>query len=132
MECLKPQSPLQEHTNDHYFYPITTIDQIIVDDTSRLNDYSIITNKEILSTLLASNWIEVNGRYIQSITIEDLNESYNAEVKIAYTDNFESDLLINNAASCVNYAKQNNGIISFYCFKNKPEYDIPIIVEVKI
>lgn len=32
----KPQSPLQ-HKDGDYFYPLTTVDQIIVDDNTRLN-----------------------------------------------------------------------------------------------
>ena len=132
MEPKKPNSPLHEKSTDNYFYPVTTIDQIMVDDANRLDDFSIITDREISFTLLASNWIKNNGQYKQSITIEDLNETYNAEVKIAYTDNLGIDLLINEAASCVNYAQQDDGVITFYCLKNKPKYDIPIRVEVKI
>ena len=132
MEPRKPKSPLKDKASGNYFYPITTIDQVIVDDANRLNDFSIITDREISSILLASNWIENDGQYEQSITIEDLNESYNAEVKIAYTDNLEKDLLINKAASCVNYANQDDDIITFYCIKNKPEFDIPIEMEVHI
>lgn len=33
---LKPQSPLQ-HKDGNYFYPLTTIDQIITDNDTRLN-----------------------------------------------------------------------------------------------
>lgn len=132
MKYLKPKSPLYEKSTNNYIYPVTTIDQIIVDDTSRLNNFSIIADKEISSNLLVSNWIENNGQYIQSLTIEDLNEDYNVEVKIAYTDTLETDLLINESASCINYAKQNNNTITFYCLKEKPKNDIPIELEVYI
>jgi hypothetical protein len=132
MEPRKPKSPLKDTASGNYFYPITTIDQIIIDDTKRLDDYSIIKNNEISFNLLASNWIKDNGQYTQSITIEDLNESYNAEVKIAYTDNLEKDLLINKSVSCVSYAKQDDDTITFYCLKKKPENDIPIEIEVSI
>ena len=36
MAYLKPQSPLQHKSGD-YFYPLTTADQIIMDNGSRLN-----------------------------------------------------------------------------------------------
>ena len=36
MDYLKPQSPLQ-HKDGNYFYPLTTIDQVIMPDESRLN-----------------------------------------------------------------------------------------------
>lgn len=34
---LKPQSPLHSKENDAYFYPLTTSDQVILPDGSRLN-----------------------------------------------------------------------------------------------
>ena len=34
---LKPQSPLYHKSEDAYFYPLTTVDQIIMEDGSRLN-----------------------------------------------------------------------------------------------
>ena len=36
MAYLKPQSPLQ-HKDGDYFYPLTTIDQVIMEDGSRLS-----------------------------------------------------------------------------------------------
>lgn len=36
MAYLKPQSPLQ-HKDGDYFYPLTTADQVIMEDGSRLN-----------------------------------------------------------------------------------------------
>lgn len=36
MAYLKPQSPLQ-HKDGDYFYPLTTVDQVIMEDGSRLN-----------------------------------------------------------------------------------------------
>lgn len=35
-EFLKPQSPLQ-HSNGSYIYPLTTADQVILEDGTRLN-----------------------------------------------------------------------------------------------
>ena len=93
MEPRKPQSPLQ--AGNSHFYPITTMDQIIVNENSRLNDYSIISTREINAVLLANNWIVNGDIYSQTIRIEGLTEDYNVDVKIAYTDNFENDLSIN-------------------------------------
>lgn len=36
MAYLKPQSPLQ-HKDGDYFYPLTSVDQVIMEDGSRLN-----------------------------------------------------------------------------------------------
>ena len=37
MAYLKPQSPLYHKTEDAYFYPLTTADQVIMEDGNRLN-----------------------------------------------------------------------------------------------
>lgn len=36
-DFLKPQSPMKHSTSDEYFYPLTTVDQVIMPDGSRLN-----------------------------------------------------------------------------------------------
>ena len=37
MAYLKPQSPLQDKSSGDYFYPLTTVDQVIMEDGRRLN-----------------------------------------------------------------------------------------------
>ena len=106
MAYLKPQTPLQNKTED-YFYPLTTSDQIIVGD-KRLPDYSIISDNEINMILFAFNWVEVNGQYEQTIEIENLTEDYNVRAKLAYTDDYEKDLSILENAAYIKYAKQNS------------------------
>ena len=130
MEFIKPQSPLQ--VGDSYFYPITTMDQIIVDENSRLNDYSIISTREINVILSANNWIANGNSYSQTIKINGLTEDYNVNVKIAYTDNLEKDLLISKASNYIKYAMQNNNKVTFYCLEDKPIVDIPIELEVSV
>ena len=132
MAYIKPNSPLRYNKSNDYFYPITTMDQIIVDENSRLNNYSIISTREINSVLLADNWIDANEQYTQTITIDGLTEDYNVDVKIAYTGNLENDLLINESSSYIKYAMQNKNKVTFYCLKEKPIVDIPIELEVYI
>lgn len=127
---LKPQSPLQNR-NEDFFYPLTTIDQIIVND-NRLSDYSIISDKDINIILSESKWIDDNGQYKQSIIIDNLTEDYNVDAKLAYTGNYDTDLLISENAAYIKYAKQDDNRITFYCLGGKPEIDIPIELEVYI
>jgi hypothetical protein len=42
MAYLKPQSPLRHKSGD-YFYPLTTADQVVMDDGSRLNTLNYIS-----------------------------------------------------------------------------------------
>ena len=40
---VKPQSPLKHTESGDYFYPLTTMDQVISDDGSRLTSYNFLT-----------------------------------------------------------------------------------------
>ena len=131
MAYIKPNSPLRFNKSNNYFYPITTADQIVVDD-KKLTDYISLSNQEIHTVLSANNWREADGQFIQNIIINNLTEDYNVDVKIAYTDNLENDLLINKSANYIKYAMQNYNKITFYCLNKKPNIDIPIELEVYV
>ena len=126
---LKPQSPLYYKKDDSYFYPLTTSDQVLFDN-KKLTDCSIVNIKEIPFVLLKNKWFIKDGVYVQYIYVEGLNESYNVDVTLTYTDDLDTDLLISKNASYIKYAKQDNDKITFYCLKSKPNIDIPIEVEV--
>lgn len=51
----KPQSPLYHKTKDTYFYPLTTVDQVIMEDDSRLNA------KMLTVDILNANEAKPNG-----------------------------------------------------------------------
>ena len=69
-EYLKPQTPLQDLNSENYFYPLTTIDQIILQDNStRLNS---LINK---SDFIASRAIYYNGTKLLSSENIFLNDN---------------------------------------------------------
>ena len=126
---LKPQSPLYNKNKDIYFYPLTTSDQILVND-NKLCDYSVVSVQEIPFILQESNWTLNNGVYSQHINVENLNESYNVDVTLTFTEDLDTNLLIAENAPFINYAIQDDDKITFYCLENKPGVNIPIEVEV--
>lgn len=70
MAYLKPQSPLQ-HKDGDYFYPLTTVDQVIMEDGSRLN--SVIYSKEEINEIIDNiesvpvSTIEDNGKFLRVV-----------------------------------------------------------------
>lgn len=123
MAYLKPQSPLR-HKDGDYFYPLTTADQVVMPDGSRLNSvfkHTVRTN----ITLLASNWSS-NAPYKQTIALNDYLDNLKVDANIVYSGIEETDLGLNKAASCLSYIKKNGKNIIFYCLSNKPEINIPI------
>lgn len=92
-DFLKPQSPLRYE--EKYFYPLTTVDQVITDNNARLNvllnnlETSINTKQEkykpISISLSSSNWsnmeqtVSANGVTEDSVIIPSpAPESYTA------------------------------------------------------
>lgn len=53
-DYLKPQSPLYHKDQDAYFYPLTTADQVIMEDDNRLNTFLDKVN-DVLSTTTNDN-----------------------------------------------------------------------------
>lgn len=64
MAYLKPQSPLQ-HKDGDYFYPLTTADQVIMEDGSRLN--SVLGNGGSSGSALPSITEEDNGKFLRVV-----------------------------------------------------------------
>lgn len=67
MAYLKPQSPLKN--NDDYIHPLTTVDQIIMEDGSRLSN-NISSLNIISKTTVADNgkFLRViDGSHIQNV-----------------------------------------------------------------
>ena len=57
---LKPQSPLYHKAEDAYFYPLTTADQVVLEDGSRLNTV-------IGDSALPSITAEDNGKFLKVV-----------------------------------------------------------------
>lgn len=124
MAYLKPQSPLKDKKSGDYFYPLTTADQVVMPDGSRLNSvfkHTVRTN----ITLLASAWSST-APYKQTIALNDYIDNLKVGANIVYIGVEEADLKLNKAASCLSYIKKNGKNITFYCLNSKPEIDVPV------
>ena len=122
MSYLKPQNPIK--LGEDHIYPLTTSDQVILNNGNRLNSLFKKTIKENI-TLLSSDWSETLP-YMQTITLNESTDDYNVDANVVYGG--DNDVALNKAASCISYIKKNHKEITFYCLKNKPEIDIPVEV----
>lgn len=121
MSYLKPQTPIQ--LNENYIYPLTTADQVILNNGNRLNSLFKKTIKET-ATLQVANWSDTLP-YTQTITLTESTDDYNVDANIVYNGN-EADTELNKAAGCISYIKKNHKNITFYCLKEKPMINIPV------
>ena len=60
---LKPQSPLYHKAEDAYFYPLTTVDQVILEDGTRLNSVLGETTQSSLPTATT----EDEGKFLRVV-----------------------------------------------------------------
>lgn len=82
MAFIKPQSPIKDLNTGDYIYPLTTADQVVMPDGSRLNSvFKHTVQKEV--TLLASNWSS-NAPYTQTITLDDYIDNLKVDANIVY------------------------------------------------
>ena len=124
MAYLKPQTPIQDFNTGDYIYPLTTIDQVVMSDGSRLNNiFKHSVKKE--ATLLASNWSS-EAPYTQAIALGEDVTDLKVDANIIYSGDYSIDRRLNQASSCLSYIKKNGKEIICYCLKDKPEIDIPV------
>lgn len=102
---LKPQSPLYHKTEDAYFYPLTTVDQVVLEDGSRLNSE---LSKHLVIDIKNANEAEPNG-----INADTLG-GYAADEYARKEDleNIDTDLLSENVKNKIMYSKSRNLFIN--------------------
>ena len=127
MAYLKPQSPLKDAQTGNYIYPLTTIDQVVMNDGSRLNTVFKYTVKTTV-TLSASGW-SGEAPYVHTIVLDENVDDFSVDANVVYSGNLEADKALNEAASYLSYVKKDGNNIVFYCLRNKPEVDIPVEIK---
>lgn len=63
MAYLKPQSPIKDRDGD-YIYPLTTVDQVIMPDGSRLNN---LLDGSSAGTLVPTPTSNDNGKFLRVV-----------------------------------------------------------------
>jgi hypothetical protein len=125
MAYLKPQSPIQYKT-DH-LYPLTTADQIILADGSRLEKNGAISfAKHYTATLTTSGWSDTEP-YVQTVAVTGVTATDNpiADIDMSSATNDNSvDLL--SAWGTIGKMSAGSDSITAYCYGDKPTLDIPI------
>ena len=142
-DYLKPQSPLYHKEEDSYFYPLTTVDQVIMEDGSRLNNkISDITtqivdiNTNMAKTAVytgifsADGWNGTSAPYTQTLTISGIQVSDNPFVDINLENVSDAVDIIAEWTLIGRVTVISNNTVVGYCYKEKPTTNIPVIFKV--
>lgn len=128
MAFLKPQSPLQK--DNDYFYPLTTMDQIIVDENYRMNDLVGRIQKSTF-TLYSNKWSS-SYPYTQSISINGLSDDKNFKFYPKYPNDIESKKQIKNEYNKIDFTSNSGNVLTFECWDDIPDINIEMIIEISM
>lgn len=91
-----------------------------------------LSKQKFSATLKKSAWTETNGVYTQRVAVTAVQGDDNESVKSwpVFSGTKATDEAILDACAAVSYAKTSTGSVNFVCLSDKPDADIPLIVEV--
>ena len=81
-------------------------------------------------TLAAANWGGEEAPYTQSIEVEGITVEDNPHYGPVYSADQETRIAQKEAFAMVDDLDTTDGIVTFTCFEDKPEVDIPVLLEV--
>lgn len=88
------------------------------------------SKRQLLSlTLTVGRWTE-EAPYTQTAAISGVRSSDWPRMEPVYTGTADTDGPVFTAFSCISYAVPMDNRISFFCLENRPEKDIPLMIEV--
>ena len=89
------------------------------------------TEKTFQTILLANNWEETEGKYIQTIeNLSGLSKEDKPIISLEIPDMEEEALKLKNNWSFISKIDSIDNGLKAICFENKPDIDLPIIVKV--
>ena len=87
--------------------------------------------QKVKAVLLASGWGS-SAPYSQSITVAALTDNHMAETYVDAPENAEAEAALREETAKVSSCRRNGNVLTFRCLEEKPELDIPIVVEVYV
>lgn len=129
-DYLKPQSPLYHKEKDNYFYPLTTVDQVIMEDGSRLNNRINNITTVYTGTFSADGWNGTSAPYTQTLTISGMQVSDNPLVDVNLENVSDAVGVIAEWALIGRMTVTADNTVVGYCYEEKPTINIPVIFKV--
>lgn len=90
-----------------------------------------VDSKHFIKTAtIGTEWSGSDVPYLQVVSITDILEEDNPHISPMYSNVLETAIMQKEAWMMVNRGVTSAGEITFYCFEDKPEVEIPIQIEV--
>lgn len=92
---------------------------------------SYVVTKAVPVTLLSSGWSDA-APYTQSVEIGEMNDDRRVRVYPAWPEGLEAKLALAEETAKVRSSHRSGTTLTFECWEEKPELDIPVVVEVGV
>ena len=135
---VKPQSPLYHKTEDAYFYPLTTADQVMLENGDRLSvKFDTLVDKvntkatsvTLKGMLSATGWSS-SAPFEQAISIAGILSTDYPFVDIDLSEASDPETVIEDWGKVGRVTIHSDDSIIAYCYKEKPSVDIPMVFKV--
>lgn len=123
---IKPQSPLQ-HKDGDYFYPLTTVDQIMMEDGTRLNANWININLDNAEEGAAN---KINADTLNGYTAEELMQAKHEATVIINVAASDGATLVNVPIKITNAL--TGEVIESLVYGSPYTFNVPLATEMKI
>lgn len=108
------------------------IDDIREEVSKEINETSInLTTKVYNKTLVASGW-SGSGPYLQTVSVDYLNDDRRAMAYPDVPEDATQEAAFMEEAGKITSCRRSGSTMTFRCREEKPEIDIPVIVEVYV
>lgn len=107
-------------------------DDIREEVSKEINETSInLTTKVYNKTLVASGW-SGSGPYLQTVSVDYLNDDRRAMAYPDVPEDATQEAAFMEEAGKITSCRRSGSTMTFRCREEKPEIDIPVIVEVYV
>lgn len=105
-------------------------DSVLSESKKYSKEYTDSKHSAFTATLTTNDWVGSEAPYTQTIGIQGILASDIPHIYPVYSDTLETAIEQKEAWMMVNRAKTAAGLITFYCFEDKPTTAVPIQIEV--
>lgn len=88
--------------------------------------------RQVAITLLASGWTGDTAPYVQNVEVDGLTDEKYAKAYPVWPEALEDKLALSEETAKVRAATRSGGTMTFECWEEMPELDIPVTVEVYV
>ena len=129
--CISPEikDDFHNHGNKNIIDKFSETNGTLLYDGEEVS-FGSTSKVDLTCTALATNWQGNAAPYSQTITVNGLTSSINPIIDVVISNDTSIGLLEEDAWGCITKAITGNNTLTLYCYKNKPDVNLNLIIGV--